>query len=321
MPRSQIWSQRTEFPMPQPRRNRLLKIALLLALPVAAGLTTSSGRNALWSAWSSVRGRATVADRVAALDGAVRDDVRAWCAQADVHYPPREVALVAFKEERELHVFGRTDAAWKHLVTLPILGASGTLGPKLADGDRQVPEGVYAIESLHPNSRFHLALRVGYPNAFDRDRAKSDQRTALGGDIMIHGGSASIGCLAMGDDAIERVFLLCADVGVDAIQLVIAPCDFRRTDPPAHPGAPPWIDELYTLLRFEVAKFPAPRYDLGTPASAAGFFFPRRARRMMINGMNVAPTLMKTAVGTPLVRALNGASKPAFGFRYASFVP
>jgi len=236
-----------------------LAMATLFALGLAAGLTTSSGRNALWSAWSRLRGRATVADRVAAFDGSVRDDVRAWCTQADVNYPPREVALVEFKNERELHVFGRTDAAWEHLVMLPILGASGTLGPKLAEGDRQVPEGIYAIESLHPDSRFHLALRVGYPNQFDCDRAATDQRTGLGGDIMIHGGSLSIGCLAIGDDAIERVFLLCADVGVEAIRLVIAPTDFRRTDPPAHAGAPPWIDELYARLRLELAEFPAPR--------------------------------------------------------------
>ena len=71
------------------------------------------------------------------------------------------------------------------LARYPIRAASGALGPKLREGDRQVPEGVYDIESLNPNSRFHVALRVGYPNAFDRQMAGREGRTALGGDIMI----------------------------------------------------------------------------------------------------------------------------------------
>src|SRR5204863_8498878 len=63
-----------------------------------------------------------------------------------------------------------------------------------------ISEGIYPIESLNPNSRFHLSLRIGYPNAFDRAQAAKEKRTNLGGDIMIHGNSVSIGCLAMGED-------------------------------------------------------------------------------------------------------------------------
>ena len=50
----------------------------------------------------------------------------------------------------------------------PVLGASGVLGPKLKEGDRQVPEGVYRVPELNPNSDFHLSLRLDYPNEFDR---------------------------------------------------------------------------------------------------------------------------------------------------------
>ena len=53
----------------------------------------------------------------------------------------------------------------------PVLGASGGLGPKLREGDRQVPEGVYSIVYLNPNSVAHLSLALGYPNAFDRAHA------------------------------------------------------------------------------------------------------------------------------------------------------
>ena len=85
----------------------------------------------------------------------------------------------------------------------PILAASGVSGPK-REGDKQVPEGFYRIELLNPNSRYHLSLRVNYPNADDLERARQDGRalSTLGGDIMIHGGSASIGCLALGDPAV-----------------------------------------------------------------------------------------------------------------------
>src|SRR5207244_3968581 len=118
-------------------------------------------------------------------------------------YPPAELALLAFKQERLLEVYA-TDkkmGGFKFVQAYPILGASGELGPKLREGDGQVPEGLYAINFLNPNSLYHLSLRVSYPNDFDRAQAKRDGRQKLGGDIMIHGSFASIGCLAMGDEA------------------------------------------------------------------------------------------------------------------------
>ena len=79
------------------------------------------------------------------------------------------------------------------------------LGPKLREGDRQVPEGVYTIANMNPNSISHLSLALSYPNDFDRARAAEDGRAdnTLGGSIMIHGGSGSIGCMAVGDEAAE----------------------------------------------------------------------------------------------------------------------
>ena len=75
------------------------------------------------------------------------------------------------------------------------------------EGDKQVPEGFYRIELLNPNSRYHLSLRVNYPNADDIERAREDRRDLLnlGGDIMIHGGAESIGCIAIGNPAIEHL--------------------------------------------------------------------------------------------------------------------
>jgi murein L,D-transpeptidase YafK len=112
--------------------------------------------------------------------------------------------LIGLKAEKRLELWAPDAAGRPRLIkTYPILAASGGAGPKLREGDRQVPEGLYAIESLNPNSRFHLSLRIDYPNAADRRRAQAEARTGLGGDIMIHGSNVSIGCLAMGDPAAE----------------------------------------------------------------------------------------------------------------------
>ena len=70
---------------------------------------------------------------------------------------------------------------------------------KLKEGDGQVPEGIYHIDSLNPNSMFHLSIRLDYPNSFDKQQGKIDGRKELGSDIMIHGNTCSSGCLAIGD--------------------------------------------------------------------------------------------------------------------------
>jgi murein L,D-transpeptidase YafK len=134
------------------------------------------------------------------------------------------------------------------LKTYPILAASGTAGPKTREGDRQVPEGEYEIESLNPNSLYHLALRLNYPNEDDVEAAKSEGRTGLGGDIMIHGSDASVGCLAMGDPAIEELFVLVADTGLDKVSVLIAPWDFSRR--PAPEDKREWVRNRYRTLRF-----------------------------------------------------------------------
>ena len=62
--------------------------------------------------------------------------------------------------------------AFAFIRSFAILGASGEIGPKLPEGDRQVPEGVYRIVYLNPNSIAHLSLALSYPNPFDRIHAE-----------------------------------------------------------------------------------------------------------------------------------------------------
>jgi murein L,D-transpeptidase YafK len=165
-------------------------------------------------------------------------------------YPPASLTLVAYKHERLIEVWAPSASGWTLYRTYPVLAASGGPGPKLRDGDRQVPEGAYRLTHLNPASRYYLSIRVDYPNDFDRARATEDRREALGGDIYIHGKEVSIGCLAIGDDNVEELFTLMADAGLTNAHIVIAPG--RALGVPA--GAPPWTADLYRVIAGEIAS-------------------------------------------------------------------
>jgi hypothetical protein len=178
-----------------------------------------------------------------------RPRLRDAAALLGVPYPPARLALVGLKQEKVLEVW--TDngtGGWTRLRSYPVLAASGSPGPKRRDGDLQVPEGVYRLTGFNPMSRYHLSIRVDYPNADDRDAARIEGRSDLGGDIFIHGRAASIGCLAIGDAAIEELYLLVAEVGLARARLVLSP----NAAPEAPSGSPRWIADLYARLGREL---------------------------------------------------------------------
>jgi murein L,D-transpeptidase YafK len=178
-------------------------------------------------------------------------------ASLHVAYPPERLALIGLKDEKLLEVWAAgKENEYRFVKSYRILGASGTSGPKLRQGDKQVPEGIYRIESLNPNSRDHLALRIDYPNELDRQRAQQEGRTRLGGDIMIHGGKRSSGCLAMGDEAVEDLFVLAASTGITNIEVILSPVDFRRRDLPPQARQPVWAPELYADIKKTLRSFP-----------------------------------------------------------------
>jgi len=92
------------------------------------------------------------------------------------------------------------------------------IGPKERQGDNKTPEGIYVIDGRNKDSRFHLSLRISYPNEKDKKRAK-ELGVSPGGDIMIHGiknglswvGDAHTGidwtkgCIAVTDQEIEEI--------------------------------------------------------------------------------------------------------------------
>ena len=229
---------------------------------------SAAGAAALWLGWRSAANRrkaaplwvappVTIEQRVAQYGARVDTRLRPAFERAGVSYPPAEVTWVAFKDARKIEIYARPleDSSWQYIKAYPVLGASGRPGPKLAEGDRQVPEGVYQVERLNPGSRFHLSLRLNYPNAFDRRMGAADGRTDLGTDIMIHGSSASIGCLAMGDDAAEDLFILAARAGRDNVRVIIAPTDFRVEPARLIMHEPRWVAMLYANLSEELKQF------------------------------------------------------------------
>ncbi|MGC4119151.1 MAG: L,D-transpeptidase family protein [Myxococcales bacterium] len=240
------------------QRTRLIVYVTLLLLIVGYWQ-----RTALYHALAPVHGppRRTVAEVLEQHGPAARAELEPRCRARGIGWPPRRVALLVFKKERVLEVWVAGEAGPYSLIKeYRVFGASGDLGPKRRRGDGQVPEGFYAVEGLNPNSQHHLSIKVSYPNREDRDHAAVPAED-LGGDIFIHGGAASAGCVAIGDKAIEEVFSLVAEVPAAGRRVIISPVDFRR-------GASaradvPWVTDLYARLAMELAQFPPP--SLGSP--------------------------------------------------------
>ena len=142
--------------------------------------------------------------------------------------PDKPLFIRLFKEESELEVWKlRSDGRYHHLKTYPICNWSGDLGPKVKQGDKQAPEGFYSVPRtmMNPNSQFHLAFNLGFPNAYDR----ANKRT--GDFLMVHGKCKSAGCYAMTDALIEEIYALSRESfigGQDAIPVHAFP--FRMTD-------------------------------------------------------------------------------------------
>lgn len=171
-------------------------------------------------------------------------------------YPPKEVALIGLKQEKQLEVRVRVPTGWVKVKSYPIVKASGKPGPKLREGDRQVPEGVYRISRLNPESSFYLSLKLNFPNEFDLEHAEAENRTEPGSDIFIHGKDVSTGCLAMGDPAIEEIYALAYDTGYENIAVVIAPNDLRTAPPVTKmDSVPSWTKDLYAEIKTQLTNY------------------------------------------------------------------
>jgi murein L,D-transpeptidase YafK len=104
--------------------------------------------------------------------------------------------------------------------------ALGRGGPerKSQEGDARTPEGAYYIDSRNPQSGFHRALHVSYPNAIDVAAAHARGLSA-GSDVEVHGIRNRLGwlgrlhrlvdwtagCIAVTDSEIDEIWRVVPD--------------------------------------------------------------------------------------------------------------
>ncbi|KAF1707230.1 L,D-transpeptidase family protein [Pseudoxanthomonas sacheonensis] len=119
-------------------------------------------------------------------------------------------AIRVFKSTRRMELL----RAGKVLRAYRIALGDTPVGPKRQQGDERTPEGDYRITYRNPQSRFHLSLRVSYPNRADREQARK-RGVDPGGDIMIHGSTPpgytrdwTDGCIAVTNAQIEEIWRL-----------------------------------------------------------------------------------------------------------------
>jgi murein L,D-transpeptidase YafK len=116
--------------------------------------------------------------------------------------------------------------------TYPIVLGPNDAGDKEVEGDGRTPEGEFYVCNRNPDSRYHRALGLSYPSYDDAERgldtgvitkreytainsaldrmARPPWNTALGGEIMIHGGGTTrdwtLGCVALDDTDAEELY-------------------------------------------------------------------------------------------------------------------
>jgi len=114
------------------------------------------------------------------------------------------IFLRIFKASKELEVWVQAHEQFRLFRMYTICAASGELGPKEQEGDLQSPEGFYAVtpEQMNPDSQYHLAFDLGYPNMYDQAYGRT------GSALMVHGNCVSAGCYAMTDTDIEEIYTL-----------------------------------------------------------------------------------------------------------------
>jgi len=141
----------------------------------------------------------------------MEDSVKKQFEKQNLTWPPEAMYIRSFKYDRQLEVWvkGNAKDPYKLFKTYKVCMQSGTMGPKRMEGDYQVPEGFYHINEFNPNSNYHLALGLNYPNASDRILSDSYRP---GGMIYIHGNCVSTGCIPISDIPMEELYIIASNV-------------------------------------------------------------------------------------------------------------
>lgn len=183
----------------------------------------------------------------------------------------RAIFVRIFKVESELELWMQNaTGTFTLLATYPICHWTGTIGPKLKEGDKQSPEGFYTVGLPQTRlvGRWRRAFNLGFPNTHDQLLSRT------GSYILVHGGCSSVGCFAMTDQVQAEIFEL-ADAALTSGQkrfhVQIFP--FRMSDANMarfadHEWAHTWADLKPAYDSFERTHVPpaialcGPRYKV-----------------------------------------------------------
>lgn len=266
-------------------------------------------------------------------------------AKANQPVPPKLIADMAakdmdlqspilvrlFKLEAELEIWKQDRSGrFALLKTYPICRWSGDLGPKVREGDRQAPEGFYAISpaQMNPQSAYYLSFNTGYPNAFDKALGRT------GSQLMVHGDCSSRGCYAMTDEQIAEIYSLGRESffgGQKSFQLQAYPFKMTAANMAKHrnnPNMPFWkmikegndhfevtkqepkVDFCEKKYVFDAAKPPNATRDLVFDASAKcpAYVIPDEVADAVREkqATDLAETARLIAKGTPVARTNTG---------------
>jgi murein L,D-transpeptidase YafK len=186
---------------------RLVSFCLAIASPILLFV--------IWTGRSNHQYRYPSASSVAQTLNLTTDDVSLTDALVTKEMTlGSQIFIRIFKDTKELELWAaKDDEAYQLIKVYPICSFSGSLGPKLKEGDMQSPEGFYFVSksALLPTSQFHKAFNIGFPNAYDRAHGRT------GSFLMVHGSCVSVGCYAMTNSGIDEIYTM-AEAALDAGQ-------------------------------------------------------------------------------------------------------
>lgn len=236
--------------------NRYTKFKILFYVSIIFVVLLFNFGRSLWHPiYLKVVGKKTESQVYSEISAVTESSLNKYFTKAGVTYLPSKITLIALKNERKLEVWAQDKGANKFIHSYSFTGYSGVLGPKLMSGDNQIPEGLYELEYLNPNSSYHLSVKINYPNTFDKEMAIKDGRSNLGGDIFIHGKSATVGCIPIGDKNIEELFTLIYRMGLNNVSVIISPNDFRISPIKNENASIKWLDKKYQNIKNELHNY------------------------------------------------------------------
>jgi len=248
-------------------------------------------------------------ERVIAARIDKRFEIKKLFRERNIAYPAEQIYMRVFKRERvlELWVQPAGQDTFALLKSYNICALSNKPGPKRVQGDLQTPEGYYYINNFNPQSGYHLSLGVNYPN--ESDRILSEGATPMGGDIYIHGGCKTAGCVAVTNDAIKEIYWLAVearDRGQTQIPVHIFPArmdDFSVKQLVRVFEAEPELVNFWANLK--------PGFDLFEDSHKIPAITVNKRGRYVYRKVQPATLLGNTAVAVDSSAAMMKASAPA----------